>query len=352
MDQAANLRQICGATPKTRGMEPQAPAPGAMQAPHPAPGATVAGAQTASGRGSAPADTFSAAQAVRDRRDGAVPAHGEPPQGAAAADSGGARVIAVVSGKGGVGKSTIAAALGVVLTRAGHRVLCLDGDVGMANLDIVLCVQPPVTLADVLEGRVPLHRAVTPTPFGPDLLAGITGLSQWSREPAVDRLWQQIRSLADLYDVVIVDTGAGCARHVLDFARAADEVLLVTTPDRAAVSDAGVLLKTLAGDGCPPVKAVVNEVERDEEYRRVQASLSAAGHLFGVPVSVLGAVRRDPAVAQAARDRQPVWQDRHGTPALRDVERIAAALLGDQPRTRGSFWSRLRKIWAAALPSR
>lgn len=315
MDQAANLRALCGASSPQSGGDTAAP----LSAPEPAAGAAAAGS-----------------------------AHGGAELASPAASEH-ARVIAVTSGKGGVGKSTLTAALGAVLTRAGQRVLCLDGDIGMANLDIVLRVQPPVTLGDVVAGRVPLHRAVIPTPLGPDLLAGISGLPAWAQDPQVQALWEQTRSLADLYDVVLIDTGAGCAPCVLDFVRAADEVLLVTTPDRAAVNDAGVLLKTLAAGACPPIRAVVNEVETDTEFHRVQSSLLAAGHLFGLQLQVTGKVQRDRSVQQSARDRQPFWRDSAPGPAMRDIELVARELFGTPAPRRGGFWQRLRKIWSAAL---
>lgn len=196
--------------------------------------------------------------------------------------------VLVTGGKGGVGKTTVAARLGVELARAGHRALLVDLDLGLANLDLALGVDPAATLEDVLAGRAALRDSVTPGPDGVHLVAGASGDEALGRLPAEGRaaLLGELASLSRDYDIVVGDSAAGIGPDVMDFARAADRVLVVTTPDVAALTDAYGLIKALDQFGrrtnrdIPTPELVVNLASGVEEGQAVALKLRAVCERF------------------------------------------------------------------------
>jgi Mrp family chromosome partitioning ATPase len=173
----------------------------------------------------------------------APPAPISGPAGSAAAGSGngkGARITAVTSGKGGVGKTFVTANLAAALARRGERVLVLDADLGLANIDVVLNLYSRLTLHDVFTGRTPLDDAILPAPGGFSVLLAGSGLVEYSRmTPEVrDKLLEVIGRVRPRYDHILLDTGAGISDVVLFTVSLADEVLIVATPEPTSLADA------------------------------------------------------------------------------------------------------------------
>eukprot|EP01036_Dinobryon_divergens_P010946 gene10946-14702_t len=160
----------------------------------------------------------------------------------------GARIIAVTSGKGGVGKTFVSANLAAALTRRGQRVLVLDADLGLANLDVVLNLHPKITLHDVFTGKAALDDAVIAAPGGFDVLLAGSGMVEYSRlTPEVrNQFLSVIQALTPRYDVVLLDTGAGISDVVLFSVSLASEVLIVATPEPTSLTDAYAAIKVLA----------------------------------------------------------------------------------------------------------
>jgi flagellar biosynthesis protein FlhG len=165
-------------------------------------------------------------------------------------ESHGARFIAVTSGKGGVGKSTVSLNLSLALVALGLRVCMVDVDLGTANLDLMLGIAVPADLGDLLESKS-LDEVLVPVTHGLTLLPGSSGvgeianLNNWQ----MSRLVTSFNQLSDDYDIVILDTGAGVSTNVTAFLQAADQVLLVITPDPTAITDAYALLKVAKTKG-------------------------------------------------------------------------------------------------------
>ena len=159
-----------------------------------------------------------------------MPAGPTPPQVPAPS---GARIIAITSGKGGVGKTFVSANLAAALTRRGQRVLVLDADLGLANLDVVLNLHPKITLHDVFTGKATLNDAVIQAPGGFNVLLAGSGMVEYSRlTPEVrNQFLTVIQELTPQYDVVLLDTGAGISDVVLFSISLASEVLVVATPE-------------------------------------------------------------------------------------------------------------------------
>jgi len=256
--------------------------------------------------------------------------------------------IAVTSGKGGVGKSNVAVNLAQVLVQAGHQVLLMDVDLGLANADILLGTVPPYHLGHFLRGEVDILQVIHRTDTGLKLIAGGSGLVELGNLTA-GQLRPILRSLERLEgeaEYLILDTGAGVGDAVLEFALAANQVLVVTTPEPPAMADAYTMIKALVTrDPQARIRLVVNQAERPEDAQRVaERIVTTARNFLGVEVAHVGTIPRDPHVWQSVRRKVPYVLGYPASPAARAVEAMAARLVGDEPPATpvsGSFFSRL-----------
>ncbi len=249
----------------------------------------------------------------------------------------GARIVAVTSGKGGVGKTFVAANLAAALARLGERVLVLDADLGLANLDVVLNLVPRTTLHDVFSGRAELEDAVTPAPGGFSVLLAGSGLVEYSRLTAGvrDRLVEVIETMAPRYDRILIDTGAGISDVVLHAVSLAAEVLVVVTSEPTAMTDAYATIKVLSQQQQRgPVQLVVNQTERLGEARTIRSQLQLVVDRFvnpgaAVPVKVqlLGEIPADNAVRESVKRRQLLLEISPGSPAAKAIGVIAQRLV-------------------------
>ena len=200
-----------------------------------------------------------------------------------------ARITAVTSGKGGVGKTFLSCNLAAALARQGRRVLVLDADLGLANLDVMLNLAPKITLHDVFTGKSTLRDAILPAPGGFAALLAGSGMVEYSRmTPEVrDQLLAVIDEVAPLYDHVILDTGAGISDVVLYAVSLADDVLVVVTPEPTSMTDAYATVKVLATTQARTrVQLVVNQTRRHGEGRAVGQQLQqVVGQLLELGVA-------------------------------------------------------------------
>lgn len=242
-------------------------------------------------------------------------------------------VIAIASGKGGVGKTWLAVTLAHVLARRGRRVLLFDGDFGLANVDIQLGLQPEHDLGSVVAGRVALTEACRRFALGGfDVLAGRSGSGALAGLDAatLGRVLDTLGAASRHYDHVLLDLGAGLDRGVRRMAAWADLLLVVATDEPTSVTDAYATLKLHAADRPEDVaRIVVNQATGAASGQRTYATLVRACQLFlNRSPPLAGIVRRDGRVADAIR-RQSLLLTRHpASPAAEDVERIAEGLMG------------------------
>lgn len=243
------------------------------------------------------------------------------------------RLLAIASGKGGVGKTWFAITLAHALSRRGERVLLFDGDLGLANVDIQLGLTPAHDLGSVIEGQITLQQASTRHEGGFDILAGQSGsgtLSQLAL-PVLDGLLEELRSQSRLRDRVVLDLGAGLDRSVRHMSAFVDTLLVLVTEEPTSLTDAYAAIKLHAADA-PDRQAmvVVNQATTRSSGERTYATLARACQAFlGRTPPLLGVVRRDDRVRDAIR-RQSLFLTRHPTaPAASDIEAIAAGLQGD-----------------------
>lgn len=252
-----------------------------------------------------------------------------------------ARVVAVSSGKGGVGKSTLALNLALVLCSQGKRVLLLDVDMGMANLDIMLGMVPKYNLFHMIQGKKGLDEIIIEGPQGLSIIPGGSGIQELANLPGADlkRLLVELGQLDNEFDFMILDTGAGISQNVTTFLLAADEAIIITTPEPTALTDAYGLLKSLhrasfGGKAC----LVVNRVTDDAEGILVAEKLKMVTHKYlGLEVENLGHILNEPSVGEGIRRQQPFVSLYPRSRATRNIEHIAARLINSSTEEKSDF---------------
>jgi flagellar biosynthesis protein FlhG len=237
-----------------------------------------------------------------------------------------ATVIAVTSGKGGVGKSNVAANLAISLAQSSARVALLDMDLGLANAHVLLGMRPQTTLGDVISGRKSISDVAAAGPGNITLVPGGVGDEDIANlpSPARQRLLNSLKGLCVSYDYVIIDTAAGLSRNTLSFATAADSVIVVTTPEPTALLDAYAMFKSLNATSDQSLHLLVNMArslqEGNQAVRRLDAVIRSFWH--SSLASTL-CIPFDEAVGDAVRARTPLALAYPNSPATKGIRTLA-----------------------------
>ncbi|MGE3634003.1 MAG: MinD/ParA family protein [Sandaracinaceae bacterium] len=244
--------------------------------------------------------------------------------------AGAKRVIAVTSGKGGVGKTQVSANIAVTLAKQGKKVLLMDADLGLASLDLALGVSPRYNLLDVLTGTRSLDEILVTGPANVQLIPACPGRYDVANLDAGQRaaLWDLIVEVARDFDVLIIDTGAGIGSNAVGFASYADDVLLVTTPDPTSLRDAYAMAKVLhRRAGRDRIHLVANHVASEREGAEIHDRMNGIVKKFlMLELAYLGAIPRDEAIRECVALGEPIAIKHPTSPAARARETFARRL--------------------------
>ncbi len=262
------------------------------------------------------------------------------------------QTIAIASGKGGVGKSNVALNLSILLSASGSRVALVDADLGLANLDVLLQADVHTNLSHVISGKRRLEEIVVDLPSGVQFVPGASGLAKMAQLSEFHRaqLLQGLSILEANNDVVLVDCGAGIGPNVTQFAAAADMVIVVTTPEPTAVTDAYAVIKVLTQGGYEgKITLLVNFATDRQEARETHQRISTVARQFlGAKVFDGGYVLRDPRVSEAVKRREPFVLTYPRCPASRCLATLATKLCagGALVRKKEGFFKRVADWFA------
>jgi len=250
------------------------------------------------------------------------------------------RVITVTSGKGGVGKSNLAINLAISLSRLGKKVVVLDADFGLANIEVMLGIRPQYNLSDLMFRGKSLSEIITEGPENVGFISGGSGIREMTNltKEQLINLSSRLSELDRQTDVVIIDTGAGISGNVMEFVVLSGEVLLIATPEPTSITDAYALLKTLnyqpefTREHCH-IKLIANKVSNEKDGRELFEKLSVVADKFlNISLEYMGAVPSDNNMSKAVMKQQPLsvaYPNSQAARAIDDMARILAAPEGD-----------------------
>ena len=251
----------------------------------------------------------------------------------------------MTSGKGGVGKSSVALNLAIALQKMGHTVCLLDANLGLGNIDLLCGLNGYWNLSHVVSGARTVAEIILEGPCGIHVVPGASGLLDAADcSPVAQReILSQLDEFERQHDFLIIDTGTGIHRTVRHFVAAAQTVLVVTTPEPTAIADAYATLKALtAGSELMQPHILVNQADSPEQAREIIARVQQTARTFlHVTVSSAGLHSRDPAVVQAVVRRKPFAAESTRTPAALAIEQLARRIVNLSPpdAEQASFFS-------------
>ncbi len=239
------------------------------------------------------------------------------------------KFIAITSGKGGVGKSTISANLANLLSKNGYKVGLFDADIGLANLDVILNVRINKNILHVLKGEATLEEIIVPVKKNLILIPGESGdeILKYNDQFLYERFFNETQILDDL-DFMIIDTGAGIGGHTQLFLEASDEVIVVTVPDPAAITDAYATIK-ITSKVRPMIHLVLNMTKNAKEAELIYEKISkvATSNIEGLTLNFLGRLPADKLIAKSIKQRTLFTDDAPNGPSAHELKRIVNNLV-------------------------
>jgi flagellar biosynthesis protein FlhG len=262
------------------------------------------------------------------------------------------KILAVTSGKGGVGKTNVVANLAVSLSELGKKVVVLDADFGLANIDVLLGLTPRFHLGHVLFGNKTLSEIMVQGPHGIRIIPASSGLQRLSELTPEQRehLVESFALLDTDTDFFIIDTAAGISHNVIHFLLAAHEVIVVSAPEPTAIVDAYAVIKIiLAEDPSKVIHVLINSVHREAEAKEVFAQINSVVNRFlSCEISYLGHIERDSHVPQAVRSQVLVTHMYPEAPASRCFRQLARTIARQENVASfadGLMWEKLLNDW-------
>lgn len=241
-----------------------------------------------------------------------------------------ARVITITSGKGGVGKTNVTINLAIALSELGLRVIILDADLGLANIDVLFGIIPKYTLVDVINNRKNILETLSDGPKNIKFISGGSGVEDLIKLDAqqITKFIENISLLDKLADIILIDTGAGLSDSVMSFVMAADEVLLVTTPEPTSITDAYALIKMVSNrDKDKIIKVLINKAESLNEANDILRKLCIVAEKFlTLKLQPLGYILQDESVTKAVKMQQPFYLAFPKSQAAKNIKELSRRL--------------------------
>ncbi|SKC74276.1 MinD/ParA family protein [Maledivibacter halophilus] len=244
----------------------------------------------------------------------------------------GARVLAVTSGKGGVGKTNFTINLGIALSNQNKKVTIIDADLGLGNVDVVFGMIPKFTLANVIKREVSILDIIVKGPNGINIISGGSGIIEMvdlAREE-IDNLISNFYLLDEISDYILIDTGAGINNSVVSFTEAANEIIVIVTPEPTSITDAYALLKNIKRNN-KSLKLIVNRIESTKEGHEVFNKINSATKRFlGFEIENLGFIYEDSAVKKSVKEQKPFMLKYPNTLASQGIDMVAYNLINNK----------------------
>ncbi|MDR1539932.1 MAG: MinD/ParA family protein [Clostridiales bacterium] len=248
-----------------------------------------------------------------------------------------ARVITVTSGKGGVGKSNLTLNLAIQLRKLDMRVTIIDADLGLANIEVLSGIIPRYNFGDVVNSKMSLESALTDGPLGVKFLSGGAGLTTLAHltEKQVQTVISSFGMLDDISDIILIDTGAGISKNVLNFVKASSETILIVTPEPTSIADAYAIIKSIKreNDIIPALKIVVNLVGSFNEGVDIFEKLEKVSEQFlGIKLESLGSIPLDQNMPRAVKRQEPLSLSFPNSESAKGIHNISLRLLNMEPK--------------------
>ncbi|SHJ91370.1 MinD/ParA family protein [Paramaledivibacter caminithermalis] len=243
-----------------------------------------------------------------------------------------ARVLAIASGKGGVGKTNFTINLGIALSNKGKKITVIDADLGLGNIDVVLGMIPKQTLANVIRGEASIIDIIMKGPKGINIISGGSGITDMIdlSKQEIDNLINNFYMLNEISDYILIDTGAGINNSVVSFIEAADEVIIIITPEPTSITDAYAIIKNIRHKN-KSIKLVINRIESSNEGREVFNKISSATKRFlDFEVENLGFIYEDSSVKKSVKLQKPFILKFPNSVASKGIDMAAYNLINNQ----------------------
>ena len=260
------------------------------------------------------------------------------------------RIIAVTSGKGGVWKTNVSVNLALAYARLGKKVVVMDADLGLANVNVILRMTPRYNLYHVIRRQKTMQEIIAETDYGISIVAGASGFSKIANLSEDERHYfiKELDTLSTA-DIIIIDTSAGVSSNVLDFIAAANDALIITTPEPTAITDAYGIIKIIAteyDDLDLGLKLIVNRVHSAADARKVaDRMISITGQFLNLKVDYLGFIYEDPVVSQAVLRQKPFMSLDPKSKASVCIQHIMGKLEKSEYRQSKGFTSMIKRLF-------
>ncbi|MDR2952978.1 MAG: MinD/ParA family protein [Treponema sp.] len=260
------------------------------------------------------------------------------------------RIITVTSGKGGVGKTNLSVNMAISFARLGKKVVVMDADLGLANVNVMLNMIPKYNLYHVIKKQKTIREILVETEYGISIVAGASGFSQIANIGENDRkdFIRELETLSNA-DIIIIDTSAGVSSNVMDFIVTADDAVIITTPEPTAITDAYGIIKIIATEYDAPsmeLKLVVNRAKSAAEAKNVASRIiNIAGQFLNLKVDYLGFIYDDPTVPQAVLRQKPFLVVDPKCKASICVQHLVERIDRNKPETLGGIGAMLHKLF-------